>query len=35
MTTKEKLILSSIIMLIATAFHLFFTAALHGILSRQ
>jgi len=35
MTLKEKLILSSIIMLAGTVFSLFFTAALHGLLSRQ
>ena len=35
MTKKEKLILSSIVMLIVTAFNLFFTAALHGLLSHQ
>lgn len=35
MTKKEKLILSSIIIGLCTIFNLFFTAALHGMLSRQ
>lgn len=35
MKTKEKLILSSIIILLGTVFNLFFSAALHGMLSRQ
>jgi type IV secretion system protein VirD4 len=35
MKLKEKLILSSIIIGIGTVFNLFFTAALHGLLSRQ
>lgn len=35
MKTKEKLILSSIIIGFGTVFNLFFTASLHGMLSRQ
>jgi len=35
MKLKEKLILSGIIIGIGTVFNLFFTAALHGLLSRQ
>lgn len=35
MTKKEKLILSGIIISLGTVFNLFFSAALHGLLSRQ
>lgn len=35
MTKKEKLILSGIIIGLGTVFNLFFSAALHGLLSRQ
>ena len=35
MKTKEKLLLSSIIIGMGTVFNLFFTASLHGMLSRQ
>ena len=35
MKKKEKLILSAILIAVGTVFNLFFTAALHGLLSRQ
>lgn len=35
MKLKEKIILSSVIICVSTIFNLFFTAALHGLLSRQ
>jgi len=35
MKRREKLILSGIILLFGTVFSLFFTAAIHGLLSRQ
>lgn len=35
MKLKEKIILSSVIICVGTIFNLFFTAALHGLLSRQ
>jgi len=35
MKLKEKLILSGVILIFGTVFSLFFTAAIHGLLSRQ
>ena len=35
MKKKEKLILSTALIMIGSIFNLFFTAALHGLLSRQ
>lgn len=35
MKLKEKIVLSSVIICVGTIFNLFFTAALHGLLSRQ
>ena len=35
MKKKEKLILSAILLAVGTVLNLFFTAALHGLMSRQ